>query len=107
MREAARQLLHALDRSLGAVDVEQEARRLGPVADEPQPAAQQHERVVRGEEHRHEHDRPAVAVRHAPPVGDRVDEQPRGLEHPPRLRERTPEPLGRDRGEGVRDAHIL
>jgi hypothetical protein len=38
--------LDPLDRSVRAIDVEHEARGVRPVADDPQPAPQQQERVV-------------------------------------------------------------
>jgi hypothetical protein len=53
------ELLHALGRAVGAVDVQDEARRV-PVADQPQPTAQQ-QRLVRREEPRHDDDGPLVA----------------------------------------------
>ena len=65
--------LHALERPLRAVGVEDEAADRRTVAEPPQPAGERGQRVVAAAEARDEHDRAAVAARDvaAQPTRDR------------------------------------
>jgi hypothetical protein len=67
--------LHALERTVRAVGVGDEASRVGPVADAPQPQRQDGESLVAGTQAGGQQDRAAVAVRHARAAEHRVDDE--------------------------------
>ena len=91
----SRRPLDAVQRPVGAVDVEEEAAHARLVADRGAASARSMQQaVVAGEEAGQQQHRATVAARDADAVGDGVGEQARRLQQPARLGQRAARPAG-------------